>query len=140
MHHRIKGNWVGGLLLSARHSIGKAGKVDRRRRARKGIIHSHPSRRLSSADGSAITLRNCAGELARYSVTRRRCRPADAGIPGKNMERCREIARGGQGEHENQILLKRYRSARTRFLKWRMTRDSARPSCRREMGRIQEHE
>ena len=140
MYHRIKDNWVGGLALNARHSIGKAGKTDRRRCARKGIIHSQPSRRLSSADDNAITLRNCAGELARYSVTRRRRRPTDASIPGKNMERCRETARDGQGEHENQGLLKRCRGARTRFLKWKMTRDSARPSCRREMGRIQDHE
>ena len=83
MHHRIKGNWVGGLPLNARHSIGKAIKADRRRCARKGIIHRQPSRRLSSADGNAITLRNCDGELARYSVTRRQRPPADAGIPGK---------------------------------------------------------
>lgn len=140
MHHRIKGNWVGGLLLSARHSIGKALKADRRRCARKVIIHRQPSRRLSSADGNATTLQNCDGKLARYSVTRRQCRPADAGIPGQDMERCREIAGGGQGEHENQVLLKRCRGARARFLKWRMTRDSARPSCWCGMRRIQDHE
>lgn len=77
MYQRIKDNWVGGLALNARHSIGKAGKADRRRCARKGFIHRHPSRRLSSADGNAITLRNCDRKLARYTVTGRGLRLAE---------------------------------------------------------------
>lgn len=92
MHHKIKDNWVGGLPWGERYSIARAAKAYRLRCARKGFIPRQPCRGLSSVECNTIMLRSCNGELARFTVTSKGLRPADAGIPGKDMERQRSIA------------------------------------------------